>query len=779
MHVGFADSRNVAVIATGKSRTLSWLSTRLPPGTVPDFLTFKATAWLKHESDVLEACHLHFDTNQTLAVRSDAFGEDGLVESKAGTYLSVLDVPAGQLAHAVQRVVTSLPAHIDDQFMVQAMLANVQQAGVASTHRIADGAPWYCVDFASKDSAAVTAGRANGRHVAVARSGIDDIDAMTGLMAPVRQVIQLLRTIELLFDNHPLEVEFATCEVANGQTVVFILQVRPLAALSRWPQPQAVCPRGVGQLAFLTNEDPIHGVVGKCSVLSTMSDWNPAELLGMHPRPLAMSLFQHLISRGAWWHARSSLGYVHAPTPDVELLQVIQGRPFVDVRRSANSFMPAGLDQTVRTRLIDAWIARLECNPELHDKVEFQVFSTVRDFSTTAEIQKALAGVLTNEELSRWRSALERVSRSLTDTSPGAPAAIHRATIQKLSSMDLGTTKRNWTELLELAKEGTFAFSALARIAFATDAQLRTAVFRGAIHPDRAAVMKAAGQSVPTRLHASADLLTNSSHGHLRPGTFDITQKTWAQDAHWQPHRRAVATPSFQFTAAEHRAIKQLLVEAGLLLEPEEWLSAVQVSRRSREWAKYVFSRHLSAAMEDIGACFAASELNVDTASWLTIEQLSKGMALDPRERRSLWESAADAAKTIYHQDQQVMVSPVLSRLQDPRIADSLGTMPNFVGRLAIEGSVVTLANNHPQNDSSLRHSIVVLRQADPGFDWLFDCGIAGLVTASGGANSHMAIRCAEFGLTAAIGCGEAVFAKAQNALRARIDPVGGSLWLA
>jgi phosphoenolpyruvate-protein kinase (PTS system EI component) len=54
--------------------------------------------------------------------------------------------------------------------------------------------------------------------------------------------------------------------------------------------------------------------------------------------------------------------------------------------------------------------------------------------------------------------------------------------------------------------------------------------------------------------------------------------------------------------------------------------------------------------------------------------------------------------------------------------------------------------------------SIVLIESADPGFDWIFSCGIAGLVTKFGGANSHMAIRCGEFGIPAAIGCGEADF---------------------
>ena len=53
---------------------------------------------------------------------------------------------------------------------------------------------------------------------------------------------------------------------------------------------------------------------------------------------------------------------------------------------------------------------------------------------------------------------------------------------------------------------------------------------------------------------------------------------------------------------------------------------------------------------------------------------------------------------------------------------------------------------------------IVLIESADPGYDWIFSHPISGLITKFGGANSHMAIRCAEFGLPAAIGCGERLF---------------------
>ena len=51
-----------------------------------------------------------------------------------------------------------------------------------------------------------------------------------------------------------------------------------------------------------------------------------------------------------------------------------------------------------------------------------------------------------------------------------------------------------------------------------------------------------------------------------------------------------------------------------------------------------------------------------------------------------------------------------------------------------------------------------MLESADPGHDWILPNGIAGLVTMHGGPNSHMAIRASEFGIPAAIGCGEPLF---------------------
>ena len=75
-----------------------------------------------------------------------------------------------------------------------------------------------------------------------------------------------------------------------------------------------------------------------------------------------------------------------------------------------------------------------------------------------------------------------------------------------------------------------------------------------------------------------------------------------------------------------------------------------------------------------------------------------------------------------------------------------------------IEASKVNLNEINKDNIPELEEKIVILESGDPGYDWIFTKNPAGLITKYGGVASHMAIRCAEFSLPAAIGCGDVLF---------------------
>ena len=92
---------------------------------------------------------------------------------------------------------------------------------------------------------------------------------------------------------------------------------------------------------------------------------------------------------------------------------------------------------------------------------------------------------------------------------------------------------------------------------------------------------------------------------------------------------------------------------------------------------------------------------------------------------------------------------------------------PNFITVSKVQADVVVLKDSV---NAEIAGRIVALEKADPGYDWIFAKGIAGLVTKYGGPASHMAIRCAEFGLPSAIGCGAQTFNYVCASERIEID---------
>ena len=99
----------------------------------------------------------------------------------------------------------------------------------------------------------------------------------------------------------------------------------------------------------------------------------------------------------------------------------------------------------------------------------------------------------------------------------------------------------------------------------------------------------------------------------------------------------------------------------------------------------------------------------------------------------------------------------ILRSAEELYIAPVQRSEPNYVTKKRASGHIIALtAQSAPT--AGLTGAIVCIESADPGYDWIFTHGIVGLVTKYGGANSHMAIRCVEFGVPAAIGCGEVLF---------------------
>ena len=93
---------------------------------------------------------------------------------------------------------------------------------------------------------------------------------------------------------------------------------------------------------------------------------------------------------------------------------------------------------------------------------------------------------------------------------------------------------------------------------------------------------------------------------------------------------------------------------------------------------------------------------------------------------------------------------------------------PSFITDKKIKADTFILSN---QNMNEKMHGkIVCIKNADPGFDFIFTKNIKGLITEYGGPNSHMCIRCSELGIPAAIGVGNSVYKKIKKSKKTLLD---------
>ena len=116
---------------------------------------------------------------------------------------------------------------------------------------------------------------------------------------------------------------------------------------------------------------------------------------------------------------------------------------------------------------------------------------------------------------------------------------------------------------------------------------------------------------------------------------------------------------------------------------------------------------------------------------------------------------------SLFKLNQIVKVPFLITNKNDLLVASNLLTKPNFITKKVIRGNTKHLEKE--KDKINLKNKIVLIENADPGFDWIFSYNILGLITKYGGVNSHMSIRCEEMNVAAAIGIGNENFEKIKD----------------
>ena len=117
-----------------------------------------------------------------------------------------------------------------------------------------------------------------------------------------------------------------------------------------------------------------------------MADWNPAEMIGNNPKPLAISLYKNLITDNSWLMSRKIMGYKDLTYK--KLMLDVSGKPYIDVNLSLNSLLPKNLDEKISGKILNDQINFLSHNKHLHDKIEFEIAFGSLDLISMKEERK-------------------------------------------------------------------------------------------------------------------------------------------------------------------------------------------------------------------------------------------------------------------------------------------------------------------------------------------------------------------------------------------------------
>ena len=259
-------------------------------------------------------------------------------------------------------------------------------------------------------------------------------------------------------------------------------------------------------------------------------------------------------------------------------------------------------------------------------------------------------------------------------------------------------------------------------------------------------------------------------YGHLRPGTYDILSPRYdeAFELYFTQGSLCENHHNFEFSDQQKEKIAGFITQNNLQTDCDALLVFIQEAIEARETVKFLFTKHLSQILRYIEAFGNKFGFVKEDLAYLDIQTiLSLYATLDHRDVKDILHTDIEKNKSFYQYTKSIKLPNLIVEAEDIYSFYLEEGEPNYITLQSIKAKVI-------REEEIFQHDlcgkIICIQSADPGYDYLFSKSIGGLITCYGGANSHMAIRCAEMGIPAVIGCGEHSFLQYTSASIVEID---------
>ncbi len=719
--------------------------------------------------------------NKKVIVRSSAINEDTNEKSQAGRFKTVINVENDVMFEsAVHAVIDSYEDENPcNQVLVQPMLENVKICGVAFTRDPNSLGNYYVINYdESGSTSAITSGSGSANRLLYVFKGNDEDQPEW-----IRRFCMVLRELEDLFGQDPLDVEFAV----DNRGGVFILQVRMLCIHGQTVDYQSqyeALKRVEAKIRMEACPKPY--LCGNRNIYGVMPDWNPAEMIGIRPKALALSLYREMITDSVWAYQRDNYGYRNLRS--FPLMVDFCGLPYIDVRVSFNSFVPAELEEAISEKLVNYYLDRLAMEPAKHDKIEFDIVFSCYALDLPERIQVLEEYGFTQDEIQRILCALRNVTNKVINPQTGLwrkdyeKIGILEDRYHIITDSDMDELEKIYWLIEDCKRYGTLPFAGLARGAFIAVQFLESMVKKGILSEEDYQNFMNDVDTVGSNMNRDFNSMTRTEflkkYGHLRPGTYDINSLrydeapdlyfNWKDKIHgMEDNAQKNRKKKFSLSMDQMHHLKDILEESGLHNDILGLMDFIKTVIEGREYGKFIFTRSLSKVIQMIGNLGGKYGLGREECAYLNIQAV-KGLYSSAQDTGKVLRRSVAEGKENHKIAKALVLPPLLISPNDIWGFHYPDTEPNFITMKRAEGETVVLDGYMEPAD--IAGKIVLISCADPGYDWIFSHHVRGFVTMYGGANSHMAIRAGELGIPAVIGVGEKQYGKLQKARALEID---------
>jgi len=772
-----------------KSETLDRIRPILKKSIIGSQYRFTINEW-KIKNKIIQNNIKQIFKNEHVVVRSSSNKEDNWKQSNAGVFTSILNVDLQnekKLITAINKVIKSYGSEItmNDQIFVQKQIKNIFFSGVVFTCDLENGQPYYKINFDenSEKTDTITSGSIQAsKNIVIHKNFYKEAGLKFDFL---KKLISSISEIEHKLNYHKLDIEFAVDRKKN----VHIFQIRPIVIdhsnFEKFSYDKINKKLDQAVAKFKNLDKKLNKKNRNKTIYGNMPDWNPAEIIGVKPNPLAKDLYEYLITNTIWSKQRDQFGYKYLK--NTPLMVDFCNQPYVNVRASFNSFIPKNLSTKMSDKLCNAYLDILRNNPNLHDKVEFEILFTIWTPNFKKEANKRLKKYNFNiEEINILEKNLKEITIKSFIRLSEDTKNINK--LIKKREIILNSKKSDLIKFFDLLNDcrnyGTLPFAHAARAGFVAITLLKSFVSEKILTPKRLNDFMNGVNSVAKDFEYELSEIKTSKNkkkkfinkfGHLRPGTYEICNKAYWEDPNFyfntKNNIKKKKFNKFKPSRIEKENIELFLKKLGSSISVDELISYFYKSIEYRESTKFEFTKNLSKALDILVGFGKNKNFTREEISFMKINDIK---LLNKNKRINLKRLIQKRKKEI-ELTNQINLPSLLTNKNDFYFYEQNISVPNFISLSSITGSIIKISDKAPKHNEKniskkIHNKIVMIERADPGYDYLFTYSILGLITKYGGANSHMAIRSAEKNLPAAIGVGTKIYNKLINFKIVKMD---------